>query len=280
MKKNNFKFIVKCLLLAFTIVISTSNFILADVGNFNSYDSGGSSYSSSSSSGSFGNDSESDLFTGIVLLIIVIVCIIYSKKYNKTNTNNNVTTHSEKIVDIIRKNDPNFSEEEFLAWTKDLFVKLQTAWTERDFESIRTFETKDLFEQHLRQLNEYIRNNKINVVERVSVSYAGILNYENDGSKEVITIKLNAKMKDYIIDANTSKLLEGDKDRYWNMSYRLKFVRTAGKKTGLDMNASTTSCPSCGAPTNVTSSGRCEYCGNVIVTDDHDWVLSALEAIK
>lgn len=280
MKKNNFKFIVKCLLLAFIIVIFTSNFILADVGNFNSYDSGGSSYSSSSSSGSFGNDSESDLFTGIVLLIIVIVCIIYSKKNNKTNTNNNVTTHSEKVVNMIRKNDPNFSEEEFLAWTKDLFVKLQTAWTERNFESIRTFETKDLFEQHSRQLNEYIRNNKINVVERVSVSYAGILNYENDGSKEVITIKLNAKMKDYIIDSNTSKLLEGDKDRYWNMSYRLKFVRTAGKKTELNSNASTTSCPSCGAPTNVTSSGRCEYCGNVIVTDDHDWVLSALEAIK
>ena len=280
MKKNNFKFIVKCLLLAFIIVIFTSNFILADVGNFNSYDSGGSSYSSSSSSGSFGNDSESDLFTGIVLLIIVIVYIIYSKKHNKTNTNNNVTTSSEKVVDMIRKNDPNFSEEEFLAWTKDLFVKLQTAWTERDFESIRTFETKDLFEQHSRQLNEYIRNNKINVVERVSVSYAGILNYENDGSKEVITIKLNAKMKDYIIDSNTSKLLEGDKDRYWNMSYRLKFVRTAGKKTELNSNASTTSCPSCGAPTNVTSSGRCEYCGNVIVTDDHDWVLSALEAIK
>ena len=87
-------------------------------------------------------------------------------------------------------------------------------------------------------------------------------------------------MKDYIIDSNTSKLLEGDKDRYWNMSYRLKFVRTAGKKTELNSNASTTSCPSCGAPTNVTSSGRCEYCGNVIVTDDHDWVLSALEAIK
>ena len=152
MKKNNFKFIVKCLLLAFIIVIFTSNFILADVGNFNSYDSGGSSYSSSYSSGSFGNDSESDLFTGIVLLIIVIVCIIYSKKNNKTNTNNNVTTHSEKVVNMIRKNDPNFSEEEFLAWTKDLFVKLQTAWTERNFESIRTFETKDLFEQHSRQL--------------------------------------------------------------------------------------------------------------------------------
>lgn len=290
MKKINFKVLVKCLVLAFIAIIVSSSFVIADVGNFNSYDSG-SDWSSSSwdydyddydyDSGSSGGGG-----IGLIIFIVIVIIVIASNKSNKLNVTRNfdsnqiVTNNSEKIVDNIRKNDPNFSEEKFLSWTKDLFVKLQSAWTARDFESIRTFETKDLFEQHSRQLNEYVINNKINVVERVSVSYAKILDYENDGSKEVITVILNAKMKDYIIDANTSKLLEGDKDRYWNMSYRLKFVRTAGKKTKLDMNASTTSCPSCGAPTNVTSSGKCEYCGNVIVTDDHDWVLSALEAIK
>lgn len=290
MKKINFKAIVKCLVLAFIVIIVSSSFVIADVGNFNSYDSG-SDWSSSSwdydyDDYDYGSSSSGGGGIGVIIFIVIVIIVIASNKSNKTNvirsfdSNQTITNNSEKIVDSIRKNDPNFSEEKFLSWTKDLFVKLQSAWTARDFESIRTFETKDLFEQHSRQLNEYVINNKINVVERVSVSYANIVDYENDGSKEVITVRLNAKMKDYIIDSNTSKLLEGDKDRYWNMSYRLKFVRTAGKKTKLDMNASTTSCPSCGAPTNVTSSGKCEYCGNVIVTDDHDWVLSALEAIK
>ena len=157
---------------------------------------------------------------------------------------------------------------------------MQTAWTARDIETIRTFESKDLFEQHSTQLNEYIKNNKINVVERVSVSYAAITDYKVDGSKETITVRLNAKMKDYIIDANTKALLEGNKDTYWNMSYNLKFTRTLGRKTQNGTEVKTTSCPSCGAPTEVTSSGKCKYCGNVIVTDDHDFVLSSLESIR
>ena len=40
---------------------------------------------------------------------------------------------------------------------------------------------------------------------------------------------------------------------------------------------STTNCPNCGAPTQITSAGQCEYCGSVITTGEHDWVLSGLE---
>ena len=44
--------------------------------------------------------------------------------------------------------DPDFNKEEFIAWSKTLFIKLQQAWTACDWEVIRTFETKELFEQH------------------------------------------------------------------------------------------------------------------------------------
>ena len=36
-------------------------------------------------------------------------------------------------------------------------------------------------------------------------------------------------------------------------------------------------CPNCGAPTNITSSGKCSYCGSVITTKDYGWVLAGLE---
>ena len=41
-----------------------------------------------------------------------------------------------------------FNKEEFLSWTRSLFVKLQEAWTARDWSTIRVFETNELFEQH------------------------------------------------------------------------------------------------------------------------------------
>ena len=38
-------------------------------------------------------------------------------------------------------------------------------------------------------------------------------------------------------------------------------------------------CPNCGAPTQITSSGKCEYCGSIITTGEHSWALSNLERI-
>ena len=35
-------------------------------------------------------------------------------------------------------------------------------------------------------------------------------------------------------------------------------------------------CPNCGAPTQVTIAGKCDYCGSIITTGEHDWVLSGL----
>ena len=37
-------------------------------------------------------------------------------------------------------------------------------------------------------------------------------------------------------------------------------------------------CPNCGAPTEITSSGKCEYCKSIITTGDHDWVLSDIRS--
>ena len=87
-------------------------------------------------------------------------------------------------------------------------------------------------------------------------------------------------MRDYVIDATTRKVLESDPNKDWYMNYILTFNRKKGVKTqeGLS-NMSTTNCPNCGAPTQITSSGQCEYCGSVITTGEHDWVLSDLHSI-
>lgn len=280
----------------FVFVIMFGTFTLADVGDFNSYDSGSSWSSSDWDSSSWSSDSDYSYsgsgggggFVGIIVFIVIVVIIVIASKNNKgggTPTNGgstpNIGYRNDNAVNSLKQKDENFSEEKFLIWVKDLFVKMQYAWTDRNFDSIRPYETKELFEQHNTQISRYIANNRINVMERVSVDDARIVNYENDGSKETITVNLSAKMKDYIIDANTKVLLEGNKETYWRRAYRLTFVRKVGAKTQVSEGLSTTNCPNCGAPTEITSSGKCKYCGAVIVTDNHDeWVLSSLEPIK
>ena len=88
-------------------------------------------------------------------------------------------------------------------------------------------------------------------------------------------------MRDYVIDAATRKVLESDPNRDWYMKYELTFNRKTGVKTQPGMsNKSTTNCPNCGAPTEITSSGQCPYCGSVITTGEHDWVLTNLVGVN
>lgn len=295
------------------IIISVSTVVFADVGNINRYDSGSSSSSSSShsySSGSSYHVSSSSgggggSIGGLIVAVIVIGIVVFVVGRSKGKINNikdmtdinkvkdvlndlgndtsssTVNTNTKGIAEEIRQSDPEFSEEKFLSWSKDVFVKLQAAWTARDWKIIRPFESNELFEQHNAQLQEYINNNRINVIERLAVESADLMSHRFDGDKEIIEVYLKAVMKDYIIDATTKEVVEGNKTTDWHMKYKLTFARKNGVKTHAGTsNKSTTNCPNCGAPTEITSAGQCEYCGSVITTGEHDWVLTGLEGIK
>ena len=184
------------------------------------------------------------------------------------------------IAAQIQAIDPPVSADKFNAWVREVFLKLQQAWTDRDWKKIRPFESEELFAQHNQQLDEYIRNNKINVIEKIGIKSCKLISFTDDGDKEVVKVNLSAVMRDYVIDATSRKVLESDPNKDWYMNYILTFNRKKGVKTqeGLS-NMSTTNCPNCGAPTQITSAGQCEYCGSVITTGEHDWVLSDLHSI-
>ena len=284
--------------LVFALMVGAAILSYADVGNQNRY----SDVGSSSSDGGGGDISGLIGFlfgllfnkpqVGIPLLIIlIIVCIIYSRKHKKGMSNfaGNVggssasftpTADTALVTQQIQAIDPNFSAEKFTAWVREVFIKLQQAWTEQNWKLIRPFESEELFSLHNSQLDEYIRSGKINVVEKIGVKDCRLSSFTEDGDKEVLKVILSAVMRDYVIDAKTRKVLESDPNRDWSMTYEMTFNRKVGVKTqeGLS-NKSTTNCPNCGAPTEITSAGQCEYCGSVITTGEHDWVLSDIHSI-
>lgn len=284
---------VKILLVLIMTCIVISKPTQADVGYFSSYDSGSSSSSSSSdwsSSGSsdWSSSSSSDGemgLGGLLVFIAIIILISYLNKKGVINNNkalyNNVVNNLDNTNNVeakIREIDPMFSAENFMAFSKEVFIKLQNAWMERKWEDIRPFESNELFEQHREQLQYLIDNNQINIMERICVRHTHLNSFRQDGDKEILTMTLKSAMRDYTIDADTKKVVQGNKNQDVYMVYTMTFMRKAGVKTkeGTDKK-STTNCPNCGAPTKITSSGKCEYCGSIITTGEHDWVLSGLE---
>ena len=289
--------------LVFALVLSLSPTVFADAGNNNRYNTSSSSSSSSDGDSYLLNWIIYFLFEmfgplpGIILCIILLIVFGYLKKTGKlkniqNSINSTITSnYSEsfnQIVDNtisvseqIRQIDPEFSSDNFLAWTREVFLKIQQAWTDRNWKVIRPFESNELFNIHNSQLNEYIKNHKINVVEKINISNATLREFRQDGDKEVLVVELHAVMRDYVIDEKTKKVLESNPNKDWYMKYQMTFNRKKGvlTKAGTS-NKSTTNCPNCGAPTEITSSGQCEYCDSVITTGEHDWVLSDIHSIK
>ena len=282
------------------LALLCSTMAIADVGNQNRYSSGGGG-------GFDGGSGDWGAIIGyllglfidnptvglIVLVILVVIVLLMRKKAKKQASDpgyinqqveqqakNDFTFDNTAMVTAqIQALDPAFSSDKFIGFAREVFMTIQAAWTAKDWKPIRPFESETLFNTHKQQLDEYIRLGKTNVVEKVAIKHCSLQSFTQDGDKEVLTVVLNAVMRDYVIDDATKKVLESDPNRDWYMRYEMVFNRKAGVKTDPGKKGnSITNCPNCGAPTEVTSSGQCAYCGSVITNGEHDWVLTDIHS--
>ncbi len=299
MSRKTLKKYLPLFLLAAVLLLSV--FAFGDVGNQNRYSSGGGGGGFDGDGlgalisyliGLFINDPVMGAIVFVILLVIVLIARRRKKKQgsdptfinqqvNQTANNDVIMNYTDVVAAQVRETDPAFSAEKFIGWAQEVFMKIQEAWTTRDWKLIRPFESETLFNQHQQQLNEYIRLNKINVIEKVGIKHCSLKSFTIDGDKEVMVVQLNAVLRDYVIDATTRQVLESDPNRDWYMKYEMTFNRKTGVKTQPGVsNKSTTNCPNCGAPTEITSAGQCPYCGSVITNGEHDWVLTNLTGMN
>lgn len=228
--------------------------------------------------------------SAIVVVLVIVLLISVSALKNKSSRGRGgssyrgavpqVLDHTQEIERAILAVDPLFQKEKFLAWSKEVYVTLQQAWMERDWSKIRPFEQEELFAQHQKLLQEYLDLGRINVMERINVNQAFLQKYERDPQYEYLTVYLQARMRDYIIDEKTRQVLMGNPNADCYMQYLMKFTRRNGVKTDPAAASNIVACPHCGAPTQITSAGKCEYCGFIVTTGDYDWVLCDMQAVK
>ena len=184
---------------------------------------------------------------------------------------------SKFVAKQVKDVDKQFNDEQFLMRAKDIFIKLQMAWSERNWEIIRTFETEDLFELHSKQLREYVTKKQINKMEKIHVNFVEFVSFKQDNEKDILSVALNSSMVDYIIDKASKKVLKGDKRKILTNTYKLTFIRKKGVLTAEADKLETKNCPNCGAPIAIASTGKCEFCGSVITTGSHGWLLGDME---
>ncbi len=235
-----------------------------------------------------GDDGSIIDFSAVIIAAVIIAIALYSNKKVKKSRNTvaqgvniAVPDNTEEIVKAITENDKNYSNDKFIGWVKEVFITLQTAWSKRDFEMCRPFEKEELFRQHVTQIQGYKDRGWINKLDRINVNQAYLYKYIRDAEYEYLTVYIQSRMSDYIIDENTGNVIKGDPNAEYHLRYLYTFIRKTGVLTDpAKSNNSVVACPHCGAPTQITSAGKCEYCGFIVTTGEYDWVLSNIEAIK
>lgn len=197
--------------------------IYADVGNHNRRSSSRSSSSSSNikrrnSTARSRKYSILEILPGFLFMFFIF--IVQNFIFNKEKK---FLHHKKNIKKNILKIDSNFSKAEFLDYAEKLFLKLNDLWTKRDWEYMRDFESSELFEKHNNQINEYINNGTINCIENITIKNIFISDFYNDNNYIYLTVKINSKLIDYIINVSDGKVIEGSKGKYWRMGYTMTF---------------------------------------------------------
>lgn len=291
-KKSLYIIVAIVVLVACMLTVSA----LADAGNF----SGGSDYGgswggssdwgsdwSSSGGGSYSGDSSGGAIVFAVIFIIVIAVFIQLRKKGLINVGTSMPQASFNLqpISLLREKDPNFSEEEMKEKIANLYVRMQQAWQDKNFEPMRPYFTDALYGQFSRQLEAIARAGQTNYVERIAVLDVTLNGWSEDEANDTIVATISTRIVDYTLEDKTGKLVSGSKTAEKFMVYEYSMVRSKGmvtpEKAGEGRDGTVEiSCPSCGAPVEINQSAKCSYCGSIITAKDYDWSISAIKGIS
>lgn len=267
--------------------------------------SGDSDYSSSSGDGDI-----TDLIfiiylvrdnPALALILLVFFLLPRFRKKRRSNSrtsrstqrpgNRNQATASQQEVARLRAakpdlstlmaKDPAFSQENFISRINNMFIQLQTAWMDKQWSSIRPFETDALFNMHKQQLQTYIDRNQTNAVENIAILDSKIVRYNQSSDYDEIDVYLQVRLNDYVKDDDTGKVVKGDPNRDVYMVYVWTLIRKGDVKTEKQTEQyEVTQCPNCAANVSINQSGECEYCGSTISSGQYNWVLSKIKVVN
>ena len=240
----------------------------------------GSTSSDSGDGGGFGN-----LLFYVVLIVILIM--IFSRKNQHQATPLAGTAAGAQLtpgsklqpMSEYAKLDPNFSESDLRERLSNIYVQMQNGCTARNIESLRPYLTDALYQQFDRQIKSLVASHQINRVDGIAVLDVTLRGWFQEGGDDHLVALLKTRIRDYIVDEETGKVVSGSDTAEKFMTYEWDLSRPTGAVTELAGEVTERHCPNCGAPLSVNESAKCPYCDTVLTFKDHDWTIYAVKGI-
>lgn len=213
---------------------------------------------------------------GFLSLFLYEYFRVYKGKGKKEDKKNIIINDNSNVLKIwyddVESIIPSFDKDEFGKRAIEMYLELQNAWMNFDYDKIRELTTDDLYNSYKSMLESLKKKNEINIIDDIKVLSCTFKNVKKQNDKYSIDASFELSFRDYIIKEGSSVISRGKNVKRLVTSV-LTFVSTDGKFTN--------KCPSCGAELNSKSqSDKCKYCHSVIVKNKYDWVIAKKKNIS
>ena len=243
-----------------------------------SWDSGSSWYGSSSDSSS--GDGELDGWVTIVTggaIVVIAIWIDLSEKKKKRSAGKK--PKNLRPVEDLLDTDPDFDEAALCEQISNLYVRMQNAWTAKDFSVMRPFFTDGLYQQFDRQLQQIAAAGKTNHIDDIGVLDVSLLGWKEKDEKQWLTARVKTRITIYSTDDQTGKIVSGSKKEVKLMEYEWTLVRASDQKTFGEEEVRSVHCPNCGATLSINHSAECPYCGSVVTCNEYGWTIAQIRGV-
>ena len=137
----------------------------------------------------------------------------YNEK--KPDNNNVIDLKKKKIsgegLEVLKKSDPNFSEEEFLIGAKQAFKIIIESFVDSDVEKLKPLIDYELLKSFTKSISEREARQEKQFVDIISIIKLDIINISLSDNVASISIKIESEQIKYTIDKN-NKIIDGNKE--------------------------------------------------------------------
>lgn len=186
-------------------------------------------------------------------------------------------------LDVLRARDPALTEQSIVEHVRPMADMLRQAWCAGDMRPARPFVSDGVYSRFQVQLALMRQENRRNVMGDARVLHASVEAVRDANPLDVVHVRLTAEARDTEVpstarDEEIRAALARTRVEPYTEIWSL--VRRAGAQTKPQGFAVGRACPGCGAPLDQGEVIKCRYCGALVCSGEHDWVLAEITQLE
>ena len=167
------------------------------------------------------------------------------------------------------------NDSELIGNLSNIYIMLLCSIMKNDIERVKCYLNDNLYNKYKEIIDNHIDKNETEMYDELNVHKIDIISRNIVDNKEVITVRLESRYMNYIMDNETKKVTSGVNTHRIEKTNILVFE----KDNNTNNNKVVHKCPNCGANLDINYNGVCSYC-NKSINLKEDYVLTKLDTIN